>query len=190
VDSQVTYVRGRLAEVSESATNSGPVITEVYPIWPNNGPWWGDGRRGPWGNQPNGSYGPPRPVPGWPSQRPNGYPDPTYGYPGAYGYPGTNGYPGGYPGTHGYPGTYGYPGPYNYPGAYGYPNIYGYPGNGYPNVYGYPPNADNKLNSADAAQLRSRLDDLLVKRAGLMVQWQQLEDEARDARVPQIWLEP
>lgn len=167
VDSQVNYVRSRLAEVSESSAASAPVITEVYPIWPNNRPW-GSGRRGPWRNQPNGTYGSPRPVPGWPSQRPNGYPNTTYGY----------------------PGIYSYPGPYSYPGTYGYPNIYGYPNNGYPNVYGYPPAADNNLNSVDAVQLRSRLDDLLVKRAGLMVQWQQLEDEARDARVPQVWLEP
>ena len=29
-----------------------------------------------------------------------------------------------------------------------------------------------------------------MKRAGLFAEWQALEGEARDARVPQIWLEP
>jgi hypothetical protein len=29
-----------------------------------------------------------------------------------------------------------------------------------------------------------------MKRAGLIAEWQAFEDEARDARVPQIWLEP
>jgi hypothetical protein len=29
-----------------------------------------------------------------------------------------------------------------------------------------------------------------MKRAGLMAEWQAFEDEARDARVPQVWLEP
>jgi len=38
--------------------------------------------------------------------------------------------------------------------------------------------------------LSERLDSLLVTRAGLAAQWTQLEDEARDAHVPQIWLEP
>jgi hypothetical protein len=40
------------------------------------------------------------------------------------------------------------------------------------------------------ANLTERLDDLLVLRAGLTARWLQLEDEARDARVPQVWLEP
>jgi len=38
--------------------------------------------------------------------------------------------------------------------------------------------------------LTNRLQDLLLMRAGLSAHWRLLEDEARDARVPQIWLEP
>jgi len=38
--------------------------------------------------------------------------------------------------------------------------------------------------------LKSRLNDMLVKRAALSAQWQALEDEARDARIPQVWLLP
>jgi len=91
--------------------------------------------------------------------------------------------PGYNPARPGYPG-YGYPG-YGYPGN-GYPG-YGYPGYGYPG-YGYP--NGNYQNSNQQADLTYRLDDLLVKRAGLLAQWQTLEDEARDARVPQVWLEP
>src|SRR5690349_12742080 len=45
VDNQVNYVQARLTELNNSATQNGPVITEVYPIWPNNQPW-GLGRRG------------------------------------------------------------------------------------------------------------------------------------------------
>jgi len=94
--------------------------------------------------------------------------------PNPYGYP--NGqYPNGYP-----PGQY----PYGYPQGqypYGYPNQYPY---GYPTA---PYDADKSMQHAD---LTRRLDDLLMRRAGLMAQWQALEDEARDARVPQIWLEP
>lgn len=91
------------------------------------------------------------------------------------------------------PYPYGYPGqnPYGYPNQnpYGYPNPYpyGYPGQ---NPYGYPTlpyDADKSMQHAD---LTRRLDDLLMRRAGLMAQWQALESEARDARVPQIWLEP
>ena len=40
------------------------------------------------------------------------------------------------------------------------------------------------------AEITDRLDSLLVTRAGLAAQWRALEDEARDARVPQVWLEP
>jgi hypothetical protein len=40
------------------------------------------------------------------------------------------------------------------------------------------------------AELTERLDSLLVTRAGLAAQWRALEDEARDAREPQVWLEP
>jgi len=38
--------------------------------------------------------------------------------------------------------------------------------------------------------LSERLEDLLVTRAALSAQWLQLEDEARDVKIPQIWLEP
>jgi hypothetical protein len=72
--------------------------------------------------------------------------------------------------------------------------IYGpgfpYP-SGYPGRYGYPTGPfDNFDNSYEQSNLTTRLDDMLVRRQGLMVQWQALEDEARDARVPQVWLEP
>ncbi len=78
------------------------------------------------------------------------------------------------------------------------PNYYPYPGSrparpviglGYP--YGYQPGPfDDFDNSRTRAELTNKLDDLLVRRAGLSVQWRALEDEARDARVPQVWLEP
>lgn len=42
----------------------------------------------------------------------------------------------------------------------------------------------------DSYDLTERLNSLLVTRAGLSAQWRELEDEARDARVPQVWLEP
>ena len=47
--------------------------------------------------------------------------------------------------------------------------------------YGY---ADNSYN------LRLRLDDLLQRRAGLDALWRELENEARIAKVPQVWLAP
>lgn len=62
-------------------------------------------------------------------------------------------------------------------------------GLGYP--YGYQPGPfDDFDNSYTRAELTNKLDDLLMRRTGLSVQWRALEDEARDARVPQIWLEP
>ena len=77
---------------------------------------------------------------------------------------------------------------------YGWPRVarpiprLGYP---YPYPYGYPTGPyDASGNSSERADLTNRLDDLLVRRAGLSAQWRLLEDEARDARVPQIWLEP
>lgn len=88
---------------------------------------------------------------------------------------------------YGYPqgqNPYGYPQyPYGYPGQnpYGYPNQYPY---GYPTL---PYDADKSMQHAD---LTRSMDELLMRRAGLMAQWQALEDEARDARVPQVWLEP
>ncbi len=45
-------------------------------------------------------------------------------------------------------------------------------------------------NSYQRANLSDRLDTLLVTRAGLSARWREFEDEARDARVPQVWLEP
>jgi hypothetical protein len=42
----------------------------------------------------------------------------------------------------------------------------------------------------DRADLSGRLDSLLQTRAGLTARWRELEDEARDAKVPQVWLEP
>ena len=68
----------------------------------------------------------------------------------------------------------------------GFPYPYGYP-NG---VYGYPPSPFDSFENSEQADLTGRLDDLRVRRAGLMAQWRALEDEARDARVPQVWLEP
>lgn len=176
VDNQLNYVRARLNEINESSRATGSV-TQVYPNWPNYDPWSRNGRwrrRIPQTTPP--IFGPP--------QNPYGYPNGQYpNYP-----PGQNPY--GYPQGQ-YP--YGYPGqnPYGYPNQnpYGYPNQgpYGYPGQ---NPYGYqtsPYDADKSMQHAD---LTRRLDDLLMRRAGLMAQWQALEGEARDARVPQVWLEP
>ena len=68
----------------------------------------------------------------------------------------------------------------------GYPNPYGYPGG-----YGYPTGPfDNFDNSYQQSELTTRLDDLMMRRAALLAQWQALENEARDARIPQVWLEP
>jgi hypothetical protein len=76
------------------------------------------------------------------------------------------------------------------PNIYGSPNVYGYPG--YPGTYGYPNGSinNNLPYNSDPTELNGRLDDLLVRRQGLAMQWRQLEDDARDARVPQVWLEP
>ncbi|MDX6386003.1 MAG: hypothetical protein QOK48_3576 [Blastocatellia bacterium] len=46
---------------------------------------------------------------------------------------------------------------------------------------------DDYYNGSDVG---IRLKDLLARRAGLDAQWRQLEQEARLARVPQIWLAP
>lgn len=45
-------------------------------------------------------------------------------------------------------------------------------------------------DSYDRADLSGRLDTLLQMRAGLTARWRELEDEARDAKAPQVWLEP
>ena len=177
VDNQLNYVRARLNEVNESSRVS-PSITQVYPSWPDYGPWSRDrwGRRNRRQTTPP-IFGPPQYPYGYPNgQYPNGYPGQNpYGYPQGqypYGYPGQNpyGYPSQYP-------PYGYPGQ----GPYGYPNQ---------NPYGYPTSPYDADKSMQHADLTRRLDDLLMRRAGLMAQWQALENEARDARVPQIWLEP
>jgi hypothetical protein len=178
VDNQINYVRGRLNEVSSSPLITGS-WTSTYPIWPDY-----RSRNGRWGNVPN-RPGRPRTTPPvfGPQPQPYGYPNGQwpYGYPNGqnpYGYP--NGqWPYGYPNGQ-YPYPYPNQSPYGFPGPYGY----GYP-NGQP--YGYPPTTDN---SAQAADLQYRLDDLLTKRAALLTQWRALEDEARDARIPQVWLEP
>jgi len=84
---------------------------------------------------------------------------------------------------------YPYGSPNQNPG--GYPNQYPY---GYPQYpYGYPTDPYDHSREAAAVErddLTYRLNDLLVRRAGLASQWQALEDEARDARVPQKWLQP
>ena len=114
--------------------------------------------------------------PGYPNQSPRSYPNQ---YP--YGSPNQN--------PRGYPNQY----PYGYPNQNprGYPNQYPY---GYPQYpYGYPTGPYDHSREAAAGEgddLTYRLDDLLVRRAGLASQWQALEDEARDARVPQKWLLP
>ncbi len=116
---------------------------------------------------------------------------PTWG-----GFP--NVYPGNRPARPGLGGIFGIPNIYGNPNVYGgYPNVYGNPGPyGYPGTYGYPtlgyPNGsiNNPPYTSDGVELNSRLDDLLVRRQGLAMQWRQLENDARDARIPQIWLEP
>lgn len=179
VDTQISYLTGRINELKESSPVTGS-WTSTYPIWPDR-PW---SRNDRWGSNPNRSrrgnrpdppiFGPAPPIFGPAPQYPYGYPQQ---YP--YGYPGQNPY--GYP-TQQYP--YGYP--QQYP--------YGYPGGPFPNTYpngpfGNPTGPFDK-GSSEPADLRYRLDDLLVRRAGLQAEWQALENEARDARVPQIWLEP
>jgi hypothetical protein len=142
LDTQIGYLRGRVNEANEAASQNQTYVTGVYPTWPN-GRW---GRNGGRGGYPNARYPgnqPARPIIGL-----------------------------------------GLPNIYGNPNIYGYPNVYGYPG-----TLGYP-NGNSPAYSSDPAELNSRLDDLLVRRAGLAAEWQQLEDEARDARVPQVWLEP
>jgi hypothetical protein len=45
-------------------------------------------------------------------------------------------------------------------------------------------------DSYERADLAGRLDNLLQTRVGLAARWRELEDEARDAKAPQVWLEP
>jgi hypothetical protein len=65
------------------------------------------------------------------------------------------------------------------------PSRFGFPRGGFglfPIIpFGY---ADNSYN------LSVRLDDLLERRAGLEALWRELENEARIAKVPQVWLAP
>ncbi len=64
-------------------------------------------------------------------------------------------------------------------------------GSGLPYPYGYPAGPfDNFANSSERVDLTTRLNDLQVRRVGLSAEWRALEDDARDARVPQVWLEP
>jgi hypothetical protein len=49
---------------------------------------------------------------------------------------------------------------------------------------------DYSANANERSNLTERLDSLMTTRAGLNARWLRLEDEARDARVPQVWLEP
>lgn len=178
VDAGINYLRGRITELNEAAAQNQPLITQVYPSWPYERRGYGRGRNGRWGGIPQVQ------PPFGPNPYPNGYPNGTYGYPNrGYGYPNIYGYPNG-----GYPN-----GPYGYPnGGYGYPNVYVYPNGG----YGYPTGPlgsgpfGNTDNSAEQADVKSRMDELVVRRAALLAQWQALEDEARDARIPQVWLLP
>ena len=48
----------------------------------------------------------------------------------------------------------------------------------------------NSTDAEERSNLTQRLDELMTTRAALNARWFQLEDEARDARVPQVWLEP
>jgi hypothetical protein len=181
VDNQIHFVRGRLNELNESSARQQS-WTSTYPIWPYYDPSTRNGRWGRRGNRPPPIiFGPPQSPYGYPNQSPYGYP---------------NQYPNGYPNQnpYGYPSQYPNQYPYGYPNQnpYGYPNQYPY---GYPNQnpYGYPnapPNSGQESEQREHDDLTYRLNDLLVKRAGLATQWQALEDEARDARVPQVWLEP
>ena len=164
VDTQISYLRARVSDANAVAQQNQTYVTGVYPI----------GRTGPWGGYPG------YPNNRYPGNRP-ARPIIGLGLPNVYGNPN----------IYGNPNVYGYPNVYGNPNVYGYPNVYG----GYPNIYGYPgtygyPSSNSPAYSSDPAELNSRLDDLLVRRAGLAAQWQQLEDEARDARVPQVWLEP
>ena len=93
VDNQLNYVRARLNEINESSRVTGSV-TQVYPSWPDYGPWSRDrwGRRNRRQTTPP-IFGPPQNPYGYPNgQYPNGYPpgQNPYGYPNGqnpYGYP-------------------------------------------------------------------------------------------------------
>jgi len=61
--------------------------------------------------------------------------------------------------------------------------------NGFP-VYQLGGPFDFVEGSYERTGLIERLNSLMVARAGLSARWRTLEDDARDARVPQVWLEP
>jgi len=163
VNNQINYVSGRLNEVNETASTRGS-WTSTYQIWPYNDPW-GNGRRR--GTARSGSIRGPQYPYGSRNQNRRSYPNQyPYGYPQyPYGFPNQN--------RRGYPNQdpFGYP---QYP--YGYPTG--------------PFDQSGETATRERDDLTYRLDDLLVRRAGLASQWQALEDEARDARVPQKWLLP
>jgi hypothetical protein len=71
----------------------------------------------------------------------------------------------------------------------GFGSPYGFPNGSIPG-FGAPGPFDYVEDSYQRAKLQERLDDLLVTRAGLSARWLELEDEARTAKVPQVWLEP
>jgi hypothetical protein len=71
--------------------------------------------------------------------------------------------------------------------GFGFP--YGFPNSSIPG-FGAPGPFDYVEDSYQRAKLQERLDDLLVTRAGLSARWLELENEARAAKVPQVWLEP
>lgn len=57
--------------------------------------------------------------------------------------------------------------------------------------FGFPVRPFDYLEDAGSrANLSDRLDSLLIMRVGLEARWRELEDQARDAKAPQIWLEP
>jgi hypothetical protein len=72
----------------------------------------------------------------------------------------------------------------------------GFPVNGFGLVgsatgFGFPVGPFGYVEDSYAgAELSQRLQSLMTTRAGLSAQWRELEDEARDAKVPQVWLEP
>jgi hypothetical protein len=186
VDAQIDYLRSR------SIQNQGP--TYDYGAYPNV-----------YGYPNNGSY-------------PNiyGYPN-VYGYPNNGSYPNVYGYPnnGSYPNVYGYPTGRQYPSPYDRRrsrnlGTVAAPRA-GAPNRGVINTGSGPlrPQIPTRRRLGFGVQLISpyptpyqpfvdgnsynqddRLDNLLMRRAELESLRRTLEDDARRARVPQVWLLP
>jgi len=67
---------------------------------------------------------------------------------------------------------------------------FGFPFNGGFGPYAQVGPFDYIEDTYEPENLKDRLDSLLTTRAGLEALWRMLEDEARDAKVPQVWLEP